>query len=228
MDAGVSPNFGQSNPPPGFFTDVSAGEFHTCGVKTDRTIACWGAGTFDMKGDSFNRGQAAPPPGDYFVQVSAGALHTCALRESVRETSIKCWGDNSLGQLNNPYLGHPTTISAGGDHTCASDYGNLSCWDCPSIVDCRTGVTFPPEDLFSHAYNFSQVSLGSHHACGIVQSDSFSTPGGILCWGANDSGQTDPISETIQVSAGGFHTCGLIADGSIKCWGNNDYGQSSP
>ena len=33
---------GQPAPPAGTFTQVSAGEQHTCGVKTDGTVACWG------------------------------------------------------------------------------------------------------------------------------------------------------------------------------------------
>ena len=34
--------YGQSTPPAGTFTEVSAGDYHTCGVKTDGTVACWG------------------------------------------------------------------------------------------------------------------------------------------------------------------------------------------
>src|SRR5439155_22702864 len=29
----------------------------------------------------------------------------------------------------------------------------------------------------------------------------------------------------IAVSAGGYHTCALLPDGTIQCWGRNDFGQ---
>ncbi|MBV9798327.1 MAG: hypothetical protein JO039_09805, partial [Solirubrobacterales bacterium] len=33
---------GESNPPPERFISVSAGFTHTCGVRTDHIVACWG------------------------------------------------------------------------------------------------------------------------------------------------------------------------------------------
>ena len=49
--------------------------------------------------------------------------------------------------------------------------------------------------------------------------------GWIACWGRNNFGQATPLSgEFTSVSAGEFHTCGVMADGSIACWGwDEDY-----
>jgi alpha-tubulin suppressor-like RCC1 family protein len=30
-----------------------------------------------------------------------------------------------------------------------------------------------------------------------------------------------------QIDAGGYHTCGLLNDGSVRCWGYNEYGQTT-
>jgi len=99
----------------GTFSQVSSGQFHTCGVQTDGTLACWGD-------DSF--GQASPPDGT-FSQVSAGASHTCGV---LTDGAIACWGYNFFGQASPPD-GTFSQVSAGGLHTCAVQIdGTPSCW----------------------------------------------------------------------------------------------------
>ena len=49
--------YGQATPPAGTFFSVSAGWFHTCGVKGDGSIVCWGDDEY---------GQATPPAGTFF------------------------------------------------------------------------------------------------------------------------------------------------------------------
>ena len=34
---------GQARPPEGSYVSVTAGVFHTCGVKTDGSVVCWGS-----------------------------------------------------------------------------------------------------------------------------------------------------------------------------------------
>ena len=51
---------------------------------------------------------------------------------------------------------------------------------------------------------------------------------GVVCWGGNDSGQTDVptnLLNPIEVAVGGKHTC-AIDDNGIQCWGNNEFGQT--
>ena len=70
---------GQATPPPGEFASVSAGTFHTCGVRTGGSVECWG---------SNEDGRATPPSGE-FASVSAGWDHTCGVRT---DGSVACWG----------------------------------------------------------------------------------------------------------------------------------------
>ena len=63
--------------------------FHTCGLKPDQTIACWGMDRWD---------QATPPEGT-FTDVQAGGAHSCAKRTTGEWV---CWGENSQGQLTLP------------------------------------------------------------------------------------------------------------------------------
>ena len=58
---------------------MSAGPWHTCGVRSNGSVACWGSNQF---------GQATPPAGS-FVSVNVEALYTCGVRSN---GSVACWG----------------------------------------------------------------------------------------------------------------------------------------
>lgn len=60
---------------------------HSCGVKNDGSVVCWGAGS----GASYTPGT--------FTQVSSGANHNCGLKF---DGSITCWGSNTSGQSTAP------------------------------------------------------------------------------------------------------------------------------
>ena len=67
-------------------SSVSAWGWHSCGVRTDSTVACWGRN---------HCGQSTPPDGG-FVQVSAGGDHSCGVRS---DDTVECWGYNQYGQV---------------------------------------------------------------------------------------------------------------------------------
>ncbi len=77
-------------PPPGVRpATLSAGGLHTCGLKDDGAIVCWGWNGY---------GQATPPAGT-FTQVSAGFGHSCGLKS---DGAVACWGWNDQGQATPP------------------------------------------------------------------------------------------------------------------------------
>lgn len=217
---------------------ISAGEYHTCGLRPSGQADCWGA----TKSVS-DHGQAADQPGP-FVQVGAGALHSCGLRPN---GSVDCWGSNTYGQAADQ-TGPFTQLSVGGDHNCGlrAD-GHPVCWGRNSdgesldwagpflqigagwLTTCGLrpdgSVTCWGNNSNGQAQNqtgpFTQLSVGWGHTCGLQLN------GGAFCWGGNEDGQaTDQAGPFVQISAGGRHTCGLKADGSVVCWGRNGDGQT--
>ena len=86
------------------FVSISAGAGHTCGLRTDGSVECWGYNFV---------GQSIPPDGS-FKSVSAGFNHTCGVKT---DGSLECWGNDEIGQ-SSPPAGSFTSVSAGGYHTC--------------------------------------------------------------------------------------------------------------
>jgi alpha-tubulin suppressor-like RCC1 family protein len=187
---------------------ITTGLYHTCGVKTDGTLACWG---YDGYGQVTGPNQST----DTFTQVSGGGYHTCGLRS---DNTLACWGHDQYGQVSGPNRSSDAFIqvSGGGYHTCGLRSDNtLACWG----YDGYGQVSGPNRS----SDTFIQVSAGLYHTCGVK------TGGALACWG-NDgyeqvSGPNQSTATFIQVSGGGYHTCALKTNGRLACWGHDWYGQ---
>ena len=81
------------------FTALAAGEAHTCGMREDGAVFCWGSGHSGQLGN----GQQTDSPrpvlvvgGQVFRAIGLGAQHSCALDA---DGVAWCWGDNTSQQL---------------------------------------------------------------------------------------------------------------------------------
>ena len=124
---------------------IAAGAQHTCAVRLNGQVLCWGQNSSGQLGEGSMSSLAEPVPVTGLtngVKVTAGATFSCA---ATNDGAIFCWGDDHYGQLG---TGHDvfrpvaTTIAlsadqvtAGGAHSCAvghavlpGDADGFVCW----------------------------------------------------------------------------------------------------
>ena len=223
------------------YTQVSAGDGHSCAVTASGAVHCWGANTaFSALGN----GSTAPSGVPVAVrdistaaEVRASVFHTCA---RLTDGSVRCWGRGTGGELgqdsftNSPLpvrllgfgAGGPAIqLGLGAEHTCVlsqgklafctgrNDYGQAS----PAIIGSSARVWSVPIS------NVDEIAIGAYHSCARVG-------GTVSCWGLNTEGQLGDgslvnsrnmpglvtgISDAVAISAGRSHTCALLAPGNV-------------
>lgn len=122
---------------------VAAGQQHTCGIRSDGTLYCWGRELSGRMGQGELQDGKIRAPGQVgnatdYVSVGAHWFHACARHLNGR---LECWGRNEEGQLGvgdfedrnvpTPITSAPftwTSFSVGRFHTCALNDGQVYCW----------------------------------------------------------------------------------------------------
>ncbi len=227
---------------------IAAGEAHTCGLKADGTVWCWGDNAAGQLGDATNEPRLAPVRvGDLtdLVAIATGSHHSCAIGDKGHGW---CWGDNASGQLgsgsiipsNVPVavvgLGHAETLATGANHTCATTTsGEAYCWGDNTSGQLGDGSTTGQQVatrvvVGAGLTTAMQIAAGGQHSCAVREDDT------VWCWGDNGHGQlgdgtTDesplPIAVDVSggypggsiLSAGLSHTCSRDSSGLAWCWG---------
>lgn len=233
---------------PGPWTQVTAGENFTCGLKADQSAWCWGMGLNGVIGNGSNADQVSPAlvtSTQPWSRIAAGTIHVCGIK---MDGTGWCWGNDSAGSLGNGAGGSSSTptqvtgtgtwkqISPGDSTTCGiKTDGSLWCWGESDYGRLGNGTMSPdiqnPARVGTKTWKY--ISAEGEAVCGIQ------TDGSAWCWGYDDgSGElgngsvltADQSTPTLvldpgpwaSISTGYGTTCGVKMDGTGWCWGYDD------
>jgi alpha-tubulin suppressor-like RCC1 family protein/putative cell wall-binding protein len=197
-------------------THISAGGRHTCAVLADSTARCWGLNVNGRLGDGTNTPSSVPvtvttSAGTTLsgvTHISAGNSHTCAV---LADSTARCWGSNGNGELGDGTNNTPSSLPV-------------------TVVNTAVGTTLS---------GVTHISAGSSHTCAVLADST------ARCWGSSDgrlgdgttnndrhvpvtvvnTGAGTTLSGITHISAGGGHTCAVLADSTARCWGSNGSGR---
>jgi alpha-tubulin suppressor-like RCC1 family protein len=154
--------------------------------------------------------------------LALGAKHSCVLTTA---GELKCWGDNTYGQLGL------------GDTEHRGDEVIVELVDGETVTRSEMGDNLPVVQVSDElGVTIVQAVAGERHTCVLLTNTQ------VKCWGDNHYGQLGLGSQLgqlvpgasvdlgsgfvpVKLFAGAFHNCALSALGSVKCWGRNSAGQ---
>lgn len=179
---------------------VAAGLYHTCALRSDGTVACWGENSHGELGNGTTIDTNTPTDVvglSGVIDIASTSGHTCAV---LRNGTAKCWGRNNEDQLGDGGAAFPesttpvtvigsaffTSIATASKSTCAvHESGGVYCW----------GVN-----------DYGQLGDGTFvdHA----------TPQTVT-----------GLSDAIAIASSGGHYCATRATGGVRCWGHGFDGE---
>lgn len=206
---------------------VTMGSAHTCVLRDDDTILCFGrneSGQLGL-GDTATRGDTPLTTPDQLPPVPLGARvpallvggqdSTCAVTPG---NQAFCWGRNN--------------------------YGVLGLGDMTNRGDSKATLPSKLPYLSFGSRHLRSLFMRDEHACAWLDDNS------LRCWGTNSGGElgygdvfsprgSDPGTSSDKLppvrlpnglylrhmALGQQHTCGIFHDGSLRCWGLNTSGQ---
>ncbi len=244
-------------------TQLASRADHTCAIVAGGEVRCWGSAWSSQLGDGMNDTQLSPTKvcvsGSYDVTVDdcldgglpstfSGAVvvdtayyNTCAILAGTGE--VRCWGDNTSGQLGNGDATH--TLSPYPVGVCRS-----GTWNSAAIPPGCEGTDAAP------LANAVGLAMSEYSNCAWLEN------GEVWCWGDNsyqdladgtttqrdnpvavcltgawddaskdclDNAVSSKLTGVTTLTAGlaswGGNRCAVRTGGDLWCWGNNSDGQ---
>jgi alpha-tubulin suppressor-like RCC1 family protein len=196
-------------PPRGQFKQLEMGPYASCGLKTDGTLACWGANSTHLLVDALGVSQLPTVP---LVSLAVGSTLACALDVS---GNLSCWGDGAARLNSLPRRPSWSSLTISGGAVCGVPE------DQDAGVQCY-GTTVTPPSVPMKQVTIAERTAGTDlYGCGLARADS-----ALLCWGSAPTSDAGIVALPAprdggftQVSCSPSHCCALDGTGSLRCWG---------
>ncbi len=221
---------------------ITVGAAHVCALLDNDTVKCWGANDRGQLGYGETTGRDAPDAtainvgtGRTVKAIATGfGRHTCAILD---DNTLRCWGENSFGQLGNGESGTgkdqlappstaiplpvgrtPKAVTVGKTHTCAMlDNQDILCWGNGTSGELGDGngvsQAIPPTE---------GITLGQI-VCGGVCIEHYTSAHcgqcNTTCTGTEMCGVARCVPRVSDVVVGGVVNCTLQNNGEVRCWG---------
>ena len=179
---------------------ISAGGYHTVGLKGDGTVVAVGDNDY---------GQCDVSGWTDIVAISAGGWHTVGLKG---DGTVVAAGYNEDGRSDVSSWKDIIAVSAGDCHTVGLKADG-------TVV--AVGYNEYGQCNVSRWTDIVAISAGKWHTVGLK------ADGTVVAVGNNEYGRCDVSGWTdiVAISAGGWHTVGLKGDGTVVAVGGNDGGR---
>ncbi len=233
---------------PGTTSSIGAGAVHTCAVRLDGSVRCWGrhngrlgdgqAGVTSAWTPVIATGVASA------AAVTAGTDSTCVRRAN---GTVACWGQNDAGEVGSgdffqvntataTAIDDATDLAMAGYRTCAVrglGDGSLACWGSNADGELGDGSVTDHEEAVPIAAGVVDVDASAGFTCAAY------ADGAVRCWGAGGAGNlgdgarrprlTPTLAQTlpgaVEVTTGGTFACTRDGAGELSCWGGNYAGE---
>jgi len=197
-------------------TTVTLGINHSCALRADGTVWCWGRNFFGQLGDGTTTDRVTPVQVSTLQGVTQVACNGdfCCARTQLG--AAWCWGRNQSGQLGNDlttnastrvrvvhaadpsgFLADVARVETGPSRACAlKTDGTLWCWGAANLGDGTTAASRVPVQVLD--------PTGAAPLTGVTDFSVFTntcarlTDATVLCWGHNTHGSLGDQSGTAQ------------------------------
>jgi alpha-tubulin suppressor-like RCC1 family protein len=184
-------------------TALAAGKNHTCALKGDGSVVCWGDNGQGQLGDGTTTARTIPVRvmglAANVTAIAAGGDRSCAIAAG----TVVCWGASAIRSVGSagttsssrpvPASGLPAGIvrlAMGTNGSCVIDAaGSATCWGANTygqLGDGSRSDRVAPVPVSGLAGLSSSIAPGENHTCAVT------TGGAVECWGSNSLGQSGP------------------------------------
>lgn len=208
---------------------IVTGKYHTCALKSNNMIQCWGAGTSGEENPNY--GQSTVPPGvTNCQQIFSGDYHTCVLKS---DNSIECWGKNLQNQLDitgntGLDIDAENYLSLGKNHSCfikndlnlvknlvvckgSNFYNQTTQYTLNSIHDYLISIKHPINNIIKIISNNNSNCI----LYGFYDTEKQETNYSVYCWGKDEENINIPNIRYSNIW--GFSDYIILQQNEINC-----------